>query len=78
MSDGTEGPDLESLRLLADLILAQETGIGDGSLIAVGGYVWPSPRAGTVPSFTEILGTLREDRRRDPFWDDSGILGTGE
>lgn len=78
MSDGTEGPDLEALRLLADLILAQEVGIVDGSLVAVGGYVFPSPRAGTVPSFEEILGTLREDSRRDGFWDDSGILGTGE
>lgn len=72
------GADLEALRLLADLILAQEAGIVDGSLVAAGGYVWPNPRAGTVPSFEEILGTLREDRRRDGFWDDSGILGTGE
>lgn len=70
--------DLEALRLLADLILGQETGIGDGSLVAAGGYVWPNPRAGTVPSFEEILGNLREDSRRDGFWDDSGILGTGE
>lgn len=70
--------DLEALRLLADLILGQETGIGDGSLVAAGGYVFPSPRAGTVPSFEEILGTLREDRRREGFWDDSGILGAGD
>lgn len=77
MSEAADA-DLEALRLLADLILGQETGIADGSLIAAGGYVFPSPRAGTVPSFEEILGNLREDSRRDRFWDDSGILGTGD
>lgn len=45
--------DGSNLKLLADLILGQETGIADGSLIAAGGYVWPNPRAGTVPSSEE-------------------------
>jgi Asp-tRNA(Asn)/Glu-tRNA(Gln) amidotransferase A subunit family amidase len=67
-------PDPEALTLLAELILSQEAGIVDGSLIAAGGYAWPRPQAGTVPSFGEILTGLREDARRDPFWDDSGVL----
>jgi hypothetical protein len=75
--DGAGDAGTEALRLLAGLILGQETGIADGSLIAAGGYVWPDPRAGIVPSFEEILGNLRAGSRRDGFWDDSGILGGG-
>jgi hypothetical protein len=78
VSESAGGAAPKALRLLADLILAQEQGIADGSLIKAGGYVFPGPRAGTVPSFEEILGTLREDRRREGFWDDSGILGTAD
>ena len=57
---GGAGADLEALRLLADLILAQEEGIADGSLVAVGGYVYPAaqaggPRTGLPPKVTARL-----------------------
>lgn len=70
-----EDPDLEALTQLAELILAQEAGIADGSLVDVGGYLYPALEAGTVPSFGEVLAGLREEHARDGFWDDSGILG---
>lgn len=75
MSEDAAGADLESLKALAGLILKQEEGLADGSLAEIGGYVYPSLRAGSVPAFNEILAGLREHSRREGFWDDSGTYG---